>query len=151
MTVKFDEDGLRRLEAAAEKLNHLAERLQPPMKKLLFSNPVFEPGQMNVTVRMGDKWAKQGLVPSNTIELVETEGEKPLGFATWAGCMVLSVGQLWEARGVLDLEHDPDCRSYSGLIGELGQVYGVDEIDEGQVVTVVFFVPHAGVAAKAAA
>lgn len=116
---------------------------------LLFTNPEFRPLEVNVTVRMGRKWADKGLAPGAVIELAETDGPT-YGDAIWHGCLVITAEQLSiePAPALLLLEHDPDCTTFEGIIGELCDVYGLEEIEAEQELTVCFFQPVAGMLQK---
>jgi len=115
-------------------------------KKLYFTNPEFRYDEINVTVRLGDKWAGmglfgEGLCPGEFVELVETGTEASYGTAVWAGCLLATVGELAIAEDLLKLEHDESCQSFEGLVAELCQVYELDVLDTDDLVTVCFFIP----------
>lgn len=114
------------------------------MKTLEFQNAEFFYDRPNVTVRLGDKWAKAGLEPGNVVELTEHPTGNSYGVATWCGCMVISLGQLCElpTAFLLQLEHDESCVTPDGIIEELIKVYGRETVSLDEVVTIVFFIPH---------
>ena len=114
------------------------------MKKLYFQNPEFRYGEINVTVRLGHKWAT-GLSTApaiyEAVQLTEAGTERSYGSAIWLGSLSLTMAELMTARGVLELEHDPDCQNIAGLVAELCSVYGLGEISADQRLTVCFFKP----------
>jgi len=107
------------------------------MKRMAFMRPVFHPG-LNFTVRLGEEWAD--LKVGEIIEL-----NAPvwcLGFVTHV--IKCYLGEIPEF--VFEKEHDPDCRTYSGLLEVLHEIYPelqekeVEEI-ESEVVTCIGFRP----------
>jgi len=104
------------------------------MKKMRFENPVFHRG-LNFTVRLGD-W--EDLEVGEIIEL-----EAPV----WCLGMVTHIikcylGEIPEF--VLEKEHDPDCRTFDGLVTTLKEIYPelqgkAGEEVETEVVTCVGF------------
>ncbi len=61
---------------------------------------------------------------------------------------MLTIAQLEDAAPILELEHDPDCRTFEGICYELEDVYDLTSPMAGdEIVTVVFFEPLGEVAA----
>jgi len=114
------------------------------MKKLYFQNPEFRYDEINVTVRLGRKWAT-GLSTApaidEVVQLTEAGTERSYGPAIWRGSLLLTMAELMTARSVLELEHDPDCQNIAGLVAELCSVYGLGYMLSDQMLTVCFFKP----------
>lgn len=104
------------------------------MEALLFQNPVFHNG-VNITCRKGNKWYKKlnGKI-GELIDIQETSGSL-LGKVRVNGLLLLPLEQLYD--GLLEVEHDPSCRSAYGLHKELERIYGRLSLDTE--ITVVFF------------
>lgn len=110
---------------AAEEL--WAELIKNPMEvmRLEFSNPVFHRG-VNTTVRRGLKWSR---VDKAVVRIGDID------------CM-LPISSLSYPFHLLDdhhlrNEHDPTCRTVTGLLAELRRVY--PGFQEGETVTLVNF------------
>ena len=114
-------------------------------RQLLFKNPVFakSPHDSGVllTCRRGNKWAGRVLC-GDVVDLVTTEGSVKIGEATIDSCMTLIFNHLkFQETTTLQLEHDPTCRNYAGLLKAMIQVY--PGFAESETVTLVFFRPLA--------
>lgn len=88
------------------------------MQELKFSTPVFHDG-LNLTVRLGRKWSHT--VIAETVVVVDSEGKKA-GEAVINGVLYCNLGAI--PSGLLAIEHDPSCRTPTGLSAELERVYG---------------------------
>jgi hypothetical protein len=102
------------------------------MHTLLFDRAIFREG-VNYTVRLGDKWCK--LKVGEKINLAQ--GDVVWGVA-WVTDVLYSGCSSIPAR-VIQLEHDPRCRTRLGLEAELERVYG-QEIGRLGVTSVGFVV-----------
>lgn len=106
--------------------------------QLQFLNPVGLKGENFSTVRLGRKWAER-TVPEKpgefvTVELVDGDG-KSYGTAKVIDCWV---GRLVDVPAILlECEHDPVCRTWSGLAQVLAAVYEPEVIEFGTIVTVL--------------
>ena len=93
------------------------------MRRMEFKRPVFSPG-INFTVRLGEEWAN--LKVGEVIEL-----EAPawcLGLVTHIiRCQLVDI-----PRFVLEKEHDPNCRTFDGLIATLKEVY--PELEQSEAI-----------------
>jgi hypothetical protein len=103
--------------------------------RLDFQNPIFKKG-LNVTVRKGDKW--DVLTPKeDTVSLYQT-GENA---AIIPECPVLGklvVPMYFIPYEILTHEHDPMCRTQSGLLETMQSIYG-DDLRAFQLCTVILF------------
>lgn len=97
---------------------------------LLFSNKIFHSG-LNITVRRGTKWHG---TKSAWIDL----GEGIKIFCDHIHTQVKCFNDLND----LDLEHDPECRTWYGLLKVMLEVYPDFSTDE-EVTLVYFFMPDA--------
>lgn len=118
------------------------------MKTLLFQNNVHNtekvdiPGEdeqraINLTVRKGLKWAD--LKAGDSVRVAET-GADPSDvwvIATIYDVKVMSFADLMNYPRMLSLEHDPECRVYSGLFKTMRKVY--DGFLQHELVTLVFY------------
>jgi len=104
---------------------------------LQFKNPVFKEG-VNVTVRHGDKWLHAVSV-GDTVVIKETDGEA-LGEAMVVGQLYLPARLI--PQEVLDLEHDPKCKTHKGLFAVMKEVY--PDFHEHSPCTVLLFCDPAG-------
>lgn len=93
------------------------------MKELKFNNPVFHSG-VNVTVRRGLKWIFEdcAIVSDQNAAL----NHQPFKFS-----------DLKNFPEFLLKEHDPECRTYEGLLKIMKETY--NNFDENEAVTVVWF------------
>lgn len=107
------------------------------MRRMAFVRPFFHPG-LNFTIRLGEEWAdlKVG-------EIIELDGPCwCLGMVTQVlKCRLMDIPNF-----VLEKEHDPDCRTFDGLIAVLREVYPELQEKEGEeieseVVTCIGFRP----------
>lgn len=85
---------------------------------LQFKNPVFKEG-VNVTVWHGDKWLHKVAV-GDTVSIAETDGDT-LGAALVVGLLYMPARLI--PLEVLELEHDPKCRTRDGLFEVMKEVY----------------------------
>ena len=122
---------------------HISVGIISVMNNLHFTNPVFRYSEVNVTVRLGTKWAGFGVQPGTPINLYKDPENLKIDEAVWSGCCVFNAHQLQTAGPILRLEHDPSCRTFEGLIEELASVYNTI-ITPTTLLTVVFFVPIEG-------
>ncbi len=99
---------------------------------LLFTNPTFREG-INVTVRDGDKWAKE---LGRDVMLKDTDSDEALGFAEVVGVLTTNIGDIPD--NILKLEHDKDCTSTRGIWREMESVYS-KAFGFYDKVTVLFF------------
>lgn len=102
--------------------------------ELLFDNPRFHQG-LNVTVRLGTKWAFNVRV-GDTVNLARASGGSVIQTAIIQGIVMCKLDELPEA--LLALEHDPSCRTREGLRDELARVYKLDINDDAWVVALIF-------------
>ncbi len=102
--------------------------------KLEFQNPVFfDPPLTQLTVRKGEKWSRR-VSPGTIVTVAETGGED-LGEVEITAVLLTRLADI--PLSILEREHDPSCRTYSGLVSEMQRVYpGFEETD---VVTALFF------------
>lgn len=107
-------------------------------EKLLFMNPEFEEGFVQVTVRNGYKWYDIVSHLPYVLEVAKTEARnKAIGEAHVVGKMVLAACEIPDQ--ILKLEHDPGCRTSNGLYAGMRKAYG-DGWDQWNAVTVLFFI-----------
>ena len=102
------------------------------LKQLLFSNPVFHDG-INVTVRKGYKWAD---AMGEIVDVMNTDGTGEPIMAQVLGVLMTKLNTIPES--ILQHEHDPSCRTLSGITKEMRNVYG-DDVKDDEPVTVLFF------------
>jgi len=102
------------------------------LPRLQFKNPVFHDG-VNVTVRHGDKWLHKVAV-GDRVQIAQTDGDD-LGEAMVCGLLYLPARLI--PQEVLDLEHDPKCKTHKGLFAVLKEVY--PDFSEHSACTVVLF------------
>jgi len=119
------------------------------MRTLLFKNNVhsIEPveipnhGQraVNLTVRKGLKWSD--LKVGEIVEIQETDNPPPSGapesYVKIFDVKVMTFYHLLHYGRMLELEHDPDCRTFSGLFHVMKKVY--DGFLQHELVTLVFY------------
>jgi len=88
---------------------------------LLFHNPNGLVGRF-VTVRKGPKWADRLQKHAEEVVLADAKTETPIAVAevenVWRGPLHLVPAFL------LEMEHDPLCRTFSGLVSCLQGIYG---------------------------
>lgn len=97
------------------------------LPKLLFQNPNFHSG-VNLSVRRGVKWSLEKLaivadLQGNKIAEVELETR------------VVRFCDLKDSD--VSGEHDPECRTYAGLLKAMKDIY--PGFDEREIVTLVYF------------
>ena len=107
----------------------------PQSHTIEFQNPVFHDG-INVTVRNGDKWARKlklgdHLMPTRTGETPPYDSQNRV-----IGIYYCSLDEL--PATVLRQEHDPKCRTKSGLAAELDSVYGPTRFGHRMVTVIVW-------------
>jgi len=110
------------------------------MKTLLFDETASETNNnfhvgFNVTVRMGNKYAKT-LEIGEKVKLENLQGEE-IGYATIEQMVLGPIEYI--PQTVLMFEHDPKCREYGGLIEVLQNCYHDPSIDLKTVVTAIVF------------
>lgn len=92
-----------------------------PKHTIKFQNPVGLVGRF-VTVRKGPKWSDRLQSPGVEVILADTKTETPLAVAevenVWRGPLHLLPALM------LEMEHDPLCRTFSGLVACLQGTYG---------------------------
>ncbi len=113
------------------------------MHELLFLNPCVNVGDINLTVRLGDKWLKQANVGDNIVICKTPEEEGGTATATQLANAVI-VGQMFLPfsqipPSLLKLEHDPECRSFAGLVRAMTAAYGTSFDINTADVTLLFF------------
>jgi len=107
---------------------------------LQFKNPVFN-NDVNVTVRRGVKWAIEeepefGFWIVNTNDMIKEDGKtKIIGFAEIIDRKVIRFTDIH--ADMIQHEHDPDCRTYSGLFEVMKRTY--DNFNEYEIVTILTF------------
>ena len=100
------------------------------MKKVMyFLNPEFKE-KSNITVRRGPKWSSC----LETIEVRDIYG-KILGETEIVQTMSIKFCEM--PKPALKLNHDPNCRTYDGLLNMMRKVY--PQFQENEIVTLVFF------------
>jgi hypothetical protein len=101
-------------------------------RKMYFKNAVFTMGKINCTTRRGTQWNSPGAF----IEIYETGSKNKL----YDGKIVSTVKKPFNEIIDEDIvcEHDPDCRTYDGLLNAMKIAYG-DDFDENCIVTLVYF------------
>lgn len=101
---------------------------------LYFANPVFHTG-INITVRDDNEWMKKAEIGDELF--LQKTGEGKVGFIVpLVGKMYLPLN--WIPDEVLNLEHDPLCRTFDGLLHEMRRVYR-PEFSITNMVAVLFF------------
>lgn len=92
-----------------------------PKHTLLFQNPNGLVGRF-VTVRKGPKWADRLQQVGEEVYLADAKTETPMAVAevenVWRGPLHLVPALM------LEMEHDPLCRTFSGLVACLQGIYG---------------------------
>jgi len=102
------------------------------MRVLLFDgNNVHEEGKTQVTIRRGTKWSDLQIGTEVGIRALGGNTIKVATVSFIHRCSLEDIPQ-W----LLDMEHDPVCRSRGGLLGELTRVYG-EGIPDYETMTVV--------------
>ena len=114
------------------------------MLELEFKNPEFRYDEVNITVRLGTKWADGRIGSGDVIRLVEHNSDRNFGEALVLGYFTVKARQLAENDAILEHEHDEECKTWAGLEAELKRVYGLDEIDPGTFLTIIVFEPAGG-------
>lgn len=99
---------------------------------LYFKNPLFTDEPIQITVRLGTKWADiRGFLD------VKKTGEPD----KWIRTVEAIYTEVCPFNGIPDnwlkYEHDPLCQHMDGLKSALKEAYG-DKFDEDELVTVVF-------------
>lgn len=110
----------------------------PDRDKLLFREPEFSGGGIQITVRNGHKWDDIVTHLPFLVDVYETGREdKILGEACIVGKMITRVCDL--PPSLLALEHSPSCRDRFGLCQAMQNAYGPDWDPYNDDVTVLFF------------
>jgi len=114
-------------------------------KQLMFLNPVQakspHPSGIILTVRRGTKWAGQ-VQCDEIVDIVKTGTTEVLSSATIHSCMTTKFDRLkFQESTTLQLEHDPECRNYAGLLAAMVRAY--PDFAESETVTLVFYQPVA--------
>ncbi len=109
-------------------MSSLALGREPKEHTIKFENPVFET-DLNVTIRNGPKWA-------DTLGLGDVlEWGDPYGmYGRVVGVAYVSLEEAPSA--LLELNHDPACRTREGLKATLDRLYG---LSKRRMVTVILF------------
>lgn len=105
------------------------------LHRLEFDNPTFRDG-VNVTVRNGEKW-KDRVQIGDIVEL--DTGAAASRCAKIVGILYDNFHNI--PAPVHALNHDPACRTVTGIAKELARIYGPFPNDIIGDVTVVFFRP----------
>ena len=119
------------------------------MRTLLFQNNVHNtepveipnhgPRAVNLTVRKGLKWSD--LKVGEIVEIQETDNPPPCGapesYVKIYDVKVMVFKDLIQYGKMLELEHDPNCRAFSGLFKVMRRVY--DGFLQHELVTLVFY------------
>jgi hypothetical protein len=97
---------------------------------LIFASPVFKQG-INLTVRRGDRWSNE---KGNIVHVCDKSGN--ILFDTEIkSCRTMKFSEITD--DILVHEHEPSCRTVSGLLESMKQCYpGFSETD---TVTMVYF------------
>jgi len=98
------------------------------MDELKFQNPIFS--WMNITVRRGVRQL------NGTVKLMD-----PRGYPRFLGYGFVLKYKIKRFKDIedkdLELEHDPKCRTYVGLLETMREVY--DDFDVNEIVTLIQF------------
>lgn len=107
------------------------------MTTLFFGNPVFKQG-MNITCRRGAKW---DTLPKDHVYVVDVHDPLKEDGSTKVLHVVEIETRVFKFSDLTDEdlvnEHDPSCRTYSGLLEEMEKVY--DGFDPREMVTLCSF------------
>jgi hypothetical protein len=111
-------------------------------KQLMFLTPVQakspHPSGILLTVRRTTKWAGQ-VQCDEIVDLAET-GKAAFGTAKIHSCVTTIFERLkFQESTTLQLEHDPACRNYAGLLAAMQLAY--PDFAENETVTLVFYQP----------
>jgi hypothetical protein len=113
-------------------------------KQLMFLSPIQakspHPSGILLTVRRTTEWAGQ-VQCDEVVDLVET-GKGKFGEAIIHSCLTTLFRRLKPQESTtLQLEHDPECRKYDGLLAAMIRAY--PGFAENETVTLVFYQPIA--------
>jgi hypothetical protein len=86
------------------------------MRTIEFQNPVFKPGFLNYTVRLGEKWGDLEIGEKVHIGETGLVGEIQIVVR----CRLKNI-----PSDVLRFEHDKECKNYFGLLDVLRDVYNI--------------------------
>jgi len=126
------------------------------MRQLFFKNnvhnhePVDIPGHgkscVNLTVRKGLKWSTLTVGEEIVLRDASSEGYEPFLVdgderAIVFDTKVMTFNDLIHYGKMLELEHDPECRTFTGLHSVMRKVY--DGFLPHELVTLVFYEPTA--------
>lgn len=105
---------------------------------LKFENPEFAEEKLNCTVRLG--YPKQDLLIGRKVSLQNNKGEEvKQGIISY-----YLVKPFWAVENKdLEVEHDLDCRTYTGLYSAMRKYYG-KHFDNSRIVTLVYFTIMSG-------
>lgn len=108
---------------------------------LLFKNPVFNNGR-NTTVRRGTKWDNPPVPTEFGFPVIDTanqyDGNGNLKIKGFADNVTFKVKRFCDITPKdICLEHDPICRTLTGLLEVMKNTY--DNFDETEIVTLVSF------------
>ena len=95
------------------------------MKELKFNNSIFNEG-INLTVRNGIKWA-----------FVKSAFIAYLGYPIELHRQIFKFSDLKNYSELLLDEHDPECRTYDGLLSVMKETY--PDFNEDNIVTLIWF------------
>ena len=108
------------------------------MHKIAFLNPEGIKAERFSTVRLGSKWAErtkpESLDKLVSVELVDGDGNS-LGIAVAMSCWYGPIAEV--PAMMLECEHDPICRTWSGLRLILQMCYPKEEITPHTTVSVL--------------
>jgi hypothetical protein len=104
--------------------------------KMIFNSSHFRKG-INVTFRNGSKW-KEVLNPGDTILMLDPAGTVINNARVFMTELLDIKHWQYQVEYLTAFEHDPDCRTFDGLVAQLDEVYG--EKNWGPKVTAVAFV-----------
>lgn len=102
--------------------------------RLYFLNTEMRNG-LNVTVRLGTKWAMKCSV-GDSFEIFKTGESKPESFGVLEGMAILPFMNI--PKQFLDLEHDSSCHDLIGLQRAMNAAYG-DKFTPNSLCTVLMF------------
>ena len=107
------------------------------MANLYFKNPTFLDG-LNISVRRGVKW---DTLEKKSVELVDTDKPNFSISTVNITTKVMRFCDLVDAD--LKYEHDESCRTVSGLLSVMQEIY--PGFDEREIVTIIYFILELGI------
>lgn len=102
------------------------------LPQLLFANPIFTDG-VNLSVRRGDKW-----FGVKELTLWDLKGNTYGRVNTFTSKKPFALLSAYPDADSLKYEHDPNCRTYAGLLKDMKEVY--EGFDPTELVTLVWFI-----------